>query len=146
MVGARSCPREMSVKFLDFAELRSLIDFKTLVAAVLTDFCQMVPVKSWKNTVWGSLKQKSSSYCMLPEALQLTVKAAHVECWLTLKNKNVSLRFYILFFHANSAKLFFLYRMVALSRGCKSPCQHIYVWDLSLTAKLRHPLDFWLTD
>ena len=31
----------MSVKFLDFAELISLIDFKTLVAAVLTDFCQM---------------------------------------------------------------------------------------------------------
>ena len=46
MVGAGSCPREMSVKFLDFAELISLIDFKTLVAAVLTDFCQMVPVKS----------------------------------------------------------------------------------------------------
>lgn len=49
-------------------------------------------------------------------------------------------------FPCKFCKIFLLYRMVALSRGCKSPCQHIYVWDLSLYAKLRHPLDFWLTD
>ena len=69
-------------------------------------------------------------------------------CWMlvdTKEQKRVPPLLQSLF-PCKFCKIFFLYRMVALSRGCKSPCQHIYVWDLSLYAKLRHPLDFWLTD
>ena len=58
--GARTCPHEKSVKFCDFAELMSLIALKTFVVAVLTDFRQMVPVKS----SWGgALRDDPNNGC-----------------------------------------------------------------------------------
>ena len=103
--GARTCPCEMSAKFCDFAELISLLDFKTFVAAVLTDFCQMVPVKSWKNRVRVFEAKKQF---LLYAAWGFATDRQGGPCWMLVdtKEQNVSLRFYILFFHANSAKFF----------------------------------------
>lgn len=137
--GARSCPREMSVKFRDYAELISLIDFRCSCVDGFLPNGPSQKLKKHRVRVFEAKKQ-----FLLYAAWGFATDRQGGPCWMLVDTKEQKRLPPLLhsLFPCKFCKSFFLYRMTALSRGCKSLCQHIYIWDLSLYAKLRYPLDF----